>query len=520
MISIQQRTSQMMSQTQKMSQAQIQAMNLLSMSADDLRNEIYEHAEKNPALEVIRDGFEASPEQPHARPSNSDDIRYGSVSVSQVQKSDEFQKALENNIDFREPLSSHLEHQLNSMKLSAEQFSLCVKIVQNLDSNGFHILSPYSFLKKDEPSQSDEFLQDCLFIVQNLDPVGCAVKDFNESLFVQACIKGGASEAALFVLDGNLEILNPPRPEKIQKKLFTMIKAGRLLGKISHEEYELCEEDFSDEEIEGILGYIKQLDPFPARNFGTEQANFIYPDVKVERLEDPEQGGTEFKVRMSRELLPALGISSEYKKILEEGNPDESENDGNEASERRKAQYRFVKNSVNEANVFIESILYRESTILNACREIVQVQKNFFETGINGNIVPFRQKDLAEKLNVHETTISRMANKKFLSCEWGIFPLSHFFSSAVLKTTSLTADSGIEGEGTEKQEAASDSAGQTSKEAVKHILKEILEAHAADKKPLSDQKLSVMLEERGIKIARRTVAKYRNELNMGSSYER
>ena len=169
--------------------------------------------------------------------------------------------------------------------------------------------------------------------------------------------------------------------------------------------------------------------------------------------------------------------------------------------------------------------MYRESTTLKAAQEIVAAQIEFFRKGAR-YLAPLRQKDIAEKLGVHETTISRMANSKYLSCEWGIFPISYFFTNAVGTSKpekSATKNEALQTSGdslSNEKSAAPHNNAPISKEAVKYEIAQILDEHKNDKKALSDQKISDLLAEKGIKVARRTVAKYRNELNVSSSYER
>ena len=230
-MSMVQRVSQNMAQAQvqRMSQAQIMSLNMLAMSSADLRNEIYSFAEKHPALEIVRDSLESGVSSSHQQLSNSlrfsDNTHYGSSSASALEASDNFQSALESNADDRESLSDHLEHQLNSMNLSADEKELCLKLIYNLDKKGFHILSPLSFLKTDNPIHTEDFLNHCLCLVQNLDPVGCCTGNYRESLFVQAKISGKASSTSLFFLESSehFEFLNPPQITKIQKKIYEII---------------------------------------------------------------------------------------------------------------------------------------------------------------------------------------------------------------------------------------------------------------------------------------------------------
>ena len=515
-MSLQQRTSQNMAQvqSQKMSQAQIMSLNLLSMSSADLREEIYAQAAKNPALEIKSDllesGVSSSKTEVSASSRFSDNTRYGTDSARGREASDNFQSALESNADNREVLSDHLLHQLNAINLTADEKALCEKLIYNLDEKGFHVLAPVSFLNAENPAHTEEFLNHCLSIVQNLDPIGTCTNNYRESLYVQAQISNIASDVTLFLLESNehFDFLNPPHIPKIQKKLANYLSEQKKLKFASKNERLLSKDDISTEEIEIALDFIKTLDPYPARNFGTAQTHFVSPDVIVSKNEifgqSQNDDTLEFTVTFAREFLPRLEISKEYTALIQSANI--KDGDTSEKAERKKAEFKFARASVNEAKVFIDSVLFRESTILKAAQEIVTAQAEFFRKGAR-YWAPLRQKDIAEKLKVHEATISRMANSKYLSCEWGIFPISYFFTNAV-----ASAHSEQSGQSSEKAVI--------SKEGVKFEIARILHEHKDDKKALSDQKISDILAEKGITVARRTVAKYRGELNVSSSYER
>ena len=516
-MSMQQRVSQNMAQAQvqKMSQTQIMSIEMLGMSSAELRNKIYDFAEKHPALEITKDPLESGVSSSRTEISNnsrfSDNTHYGTASANGAAASDNFQSALESNADEREPLTDHLLHQLNSMPVSEEEKSLCEKLIYNLDDKGFHVLAPVSFLNPQNPLHTEDFLNRCLSIVQNFDPLGTCTNNFRESLYVQAKISGTASNLSLFLLEASdhFDFLNPPQPQKIQKKISDFMGGQKKLKFSQSNGIQLSKEDYSIEEIGLSLDFIRTLDPYPARNFGTNQTHFIAPDVIVTKNMDAEENEPEFSVTFAREFLPKLEISKDYMNLIK--STQIKNGDTSDQAEKKKAELKFARNSVNEAKVFIDSVLYRESTILKATEEIVKTQAEFFRKG-SRHLVPLRQKDIAEKLNVHETTISRMASSKYLSCEWGIFPISYFFTNAVGGSSIKTNSS--------ESTPSSDSNALVSKEGVKFEIEQILEEHKNDKKALSDQKISDILAEKGIKVARRTVAKYRGELNVSSSYER
>lgn len=539
-----QRISQVQAQvqTQKMSQTQIMSLKLLNMSTQELRSAIYEKAAKNPALVVTADSFQDGEKNAKVSVQNenrfSDNTYYGKATAAGIQASDNFQAALENREDFREPLSDHLLHQLNSMNLSDSEKNLCEKLIYNLDKNGFNTLAPESLVGKNAPEdeKSPEFLEKCKWIVQNLDPVGTCTNNFEESLLVQAKIKGNASKCTIFLLN-HFDFLNPPQTAKIKKKIENYFKESEKLAFNQNQE----KFDFEDEDIQESLDFIKTLDPFPARNFGTSQASYVIPDVIIEEIKNDESDSENddkiaLKVSLSREIRPRIAVAKDYENLIEKTKI--ADGDTSEKAERQKAELKFARSSVNDAKVFIESVEYRESTILKSCEIIAKVQRNFFLHGPK-YLAPLRQKDVAEALKVHETTISRMANSKYISCKWGIFPISYFFTNAVGNVKNEKSDENQnpakENSEDSKQKKIQDRKSNlsenqnmnqpeqnipASKEAIKAEIAEILETHKGGKKALSDQKISDLLAEKGIKIARRTVAKYRGELNISSSYER
>jgi RNA polymerase sigma-54 factor len=166
-----------------------------------------------------------------------------------------------------------------------------------------------------------------------------------------------------------------------------------------------------------------------------------------------------------------------------------------EKGEKKEARD-FVRENIKEARWFIQSINQRNQTLLKVTRAIVEFQSSFFVNGLK-YLAPLTLKDIANEIGVHETTVSRTANGKYMQTEWGIFEIRHFFTNSI--------------------SGAGSSGSRYSKEGVKEILKELI---FDDKRNLSDQELADQLAKRGIPLARRTVAKYRNELDLGSSYTR
>lgn len=489
-------------QQQRMSQQQIMSLNVLALASVDLRDEIYAQAAKNPALEVVRDSLAAGTKTARERQGQfSDNTRYGAATAAGELASDVFQAALESCADERETLREHLERQFNSVRHTDAETVVGLRLIRNLDPRGFHLLAPVSLLDKDNPAHTAALLRSCMETIRALDPIGTCTSGVEESLLVQARIRGDAPAAALFILDGHLDVLNPPQAARVAKKIESLVRDSASL---SFGGGTPAAVPYSEDDIAGAIAYIRTLDPYPARNFGTERAQFIAPDVFVERIpqtEADEANGIvaadafSFRVTLARDAVPRLAVSQAFAAFTAQGEKPQDE--------RQKAERRFVQDSVRDAKVFIESVQFREATIARAVAEIVRRQARFFAEGPRF-LVPLRQKDVAESLGVHEATISRMANGKFLQCEWGLFAIGSFFTNAV---------GGAE-------HTARDGADAHSKASVKYEIAQLLRAHQDDKKPLSDQKIADALAAKGISVARRTVAKYRAELHINSSYER
>ncbi len=229
------------------------------------------------------------------------------------------------------------------------------------------------------------------------------------------------------------------------------------------------------EEVEHCRHILRSLTPFPGQEYTHIHPGYVVPDVIVIREKD------DWRIIVNEDELPVLGLNNFFSEI-------EENRKSKEASD-------FVRTKIRDARWFINSIRQRNNTLQKVAVSIVKYQRDFFLTGPKG-IVPLILKDVAEDIGVHEATISRLTRGKYMQTEYGIFELKYFFTNAV---------KGFRGGG-----------GAYGKVAVKEIIREILETQSN----FSDQKISDLLEKRGIKIARRTVTKYRKELHISSSYER
>lgn len=487
--------TQQLSQQQKLSQQMVQAISLLSISTNELSEVIYNEVEKNPALEIVKN---SSIENAGIRLKTSNfELK------KKTTDADVYQSFLESSPSQTETLREHLLQQLNISTLTEEEKSIAEKIIFSLDEKGYFVVPLEELFAENIVEKSvenfspllitdspvDKKVLDVLHKIQKFDPIGVICKNLQESLELQAKVKLYSSEnkfenedlidvdekvktLILEILHSHFELLEKPRANYVKKKL---------------EESGI---NCSLEDVEKAINFIRELDPFPARQFSIEKPIFISPDVCVRRLTEEElleenneeKNKYPFAIELIKTNLPTVKISQDFIDYQ------------NESPQ--------IKKAVVDAKNFLNAIHQRNLTLQKVSVEIVKHQIEFFEKGPL-YLKPLRLKDIAEKIDVHETTVSRISNGKYIQCEWGLFEIKYFFSNAV-SVSENTDKSNLEKE--------------HSKESVKQVLLSILKTEEG--KNLSDQKLSDKLAEQGIKIARRTVAKYRKELNFVSSYDR
>ena len=231
------------------------------------------------------------------------------------------------------------------------------------------------------------------------------------------------------------------------------------------------------EDVEEAREFIRTLTPFPGRLFSADQVTYVIPDLMVV-LRD-----SQFVIIMNEEEIPVLGVSDDFNDI---------------GKDSQKEVKRFVRAKVKDARWFIQSIRQRNATLLKVARAIIEFQRDYFLKGAK-YLVPLTLKDIAAEVGVHEATVSRITTSKYMQTEWGIYELKYFFTNSI--------------------SGAGSTGSRFSKEGVKEVIREILEDEVTDKH-LSDQGIADLLASRGIKLARRTVAKYRKELDIYSSYRR
>ena len=444
----------------KLSPQLLQSFELMALPLAELQQKIKAEIETNPALE-IPSGREASFEvfaartKDTERPSDSysDSSSYGSDrSGYDTEASDRQQSFMENALSEEETLQEHLLSQLGCETLSEEEYEVGMLLITNLNSNGFHVQEPLGLLKKEQKPLFEPMLDK----IHHFDPPGIGVKDWRESLILQARLKGMEGDElqtfSLLVHD-NLELMRANKQAQVAKTLGIEL-----------------------EELEELYSFLKTLTPYPGQSFASGPELYVIPDISIRKVDG------ELLLRMNSSSLPDLRINSEFEAFsLEKEIPKETQS--------------YIQDQLKRANSLMFQVQLRNQTLYKVGQVLAEKQKEFFLSGPQ-YIKPLTQKTVADQIGVHETTVSRISTAKWIDTDWGIIPIKRLFSSAV----------GDEGE-------------QVSKQAAKEIIQQILEEHQG-KKALSDQKISDLLKERGITVARRTVAKYRNELNIDPSFIR
>ncbi|HEY9594938.1 MAG TPA: RNA polymerase factor sigma-54 [Spirochaetia bacterium] len=296
-----------------------------------------------------------------------------------------------------------------------------------------------------------------LAMIQGFEPVGTCVKDVKESLLVQIRHHAEPHPLAETLVESWLEPLEKQRLREIEKGM-----------------------RISEAQLKEAIAFIRTLDPLPGRNFSRDVVRYVLPDVQV-ILQDGE-----FVILLNDEMIPVLGINPLFESMARK------RTDTKDPKTRQ-----FVSQNLQDARWFIRTIGQRNETLLKVCRAIVEFQREFFLKGPK-YLRPLTLKDIASEVGVHEATVSRITSSKYMQTEWGIFSLKHFFSNSVASTGTTGA--------------------RFSKEGVKEIIREIIGQEGGG--GLSDQKIVEILAAKGVSLARRTVAKYRGELAIESSYQR
>lgn len=423
-----------------------QSLKILHMSSLELEEEINRLVEENPLLDIDKKS-ETNWE----------------LYIKNVEKSYQFDKNelyynsdndinLENIIRSTCSLYESLHFQVSLYKLNKIEKETCTYIIDSLDDDGYLRINEYEIKK--ELNINDDTFKKCLEIVQQLEPIGIGARSLSESLIIQLRNLGIQNKLLENIISKDLELIGNKKYKDIVKKY-----------------------NISMKKCLSFINIIKALNPKPGRIYCDEKSVYVKPDVIVEKIDN------EFLVYSNERDSLKVSINKFYKEILKNSKYD-------------KDTKNFIKDKLNSANVLIKSIEERKATVLNIAKEIIKHQELFFEYG-DKYIKPMKMKEIAKVLQLHESTISRGVNGKYMLTPFGIYEFKYFFSNSL--------DTNNEG--------------LVSSISIKNMIQDTIKSE--DKtNPLSDNQISKILNNRGINIARRTISKYREELGILSSSKR
>ena len=461
---------------QKLSPQQIQMIKLLEIPTMQLEQRIKKELEENPVLEEGRDKdeFESNNEEQEVNVEkdefsideylNKDDIPSYKLYSRNYSKDE---KRTEIPFSIGASFHDHLEAQLGLRKLDEQEHSLAEYIIGNIDEDGYlrreleAISDDLAFSMGIE--SNDEELLKILRVIQDFDPIGVGARDLRECLLLQIRVKDqniASIEDAHKIIRYHFDEFTRKHYDKIQTKL-----------------------NISDEDLRDAIEEILHLNPKPGSSFSdtqTKSSQVIIPDFILENNDG------QLEIGLNGRNTPELRISRTYSEMLESY----AANKKNSSSDQKEA-VTFVKQKLDSAKWFIDAIKQRQNTLLLSMNAILEYQKEYFVDGDEAMLRPMILKDIADKTELDISTISRVANSKYIQTHFGIFPLKYFFSEG------LQTESGEE----------------VSTREIKKILQECID-NENKRKPLTDDKLASILQEKGYHIARRTVAKYREQLNI------
>jgi RNA polymerase sigma-54 factor len=463
---------------QKLSPQQIQFIKLLQIPTAELDSRIEEELEINPALEEGREenndekDYDTEDRDLESEDENREDdiniedyIRDDDISGYKMQgdgPSDEEDREIP--MASYTSLNDSLMAQLGFLKLDDNQTQIGEQIIGSIDQDGYlrreldNIVNDLAFSSNIDTNTEE--VEEILFKIQDFDPAGIGARNLNECLLLQVERKDRTLpevQRAEFILRNHFEEFTKKHYDKIQKKM-----------------------NLSDDDLKDAITIITKLNPKPGGvSGGDAKTQYIFPDFML------INNHGKLEVSLNSKNAPDLRVSPAYQDMFDAY--DKSvKND-----KKLKEAVTFVKQKLDSARWFIDAIKQRQLTLLRTMRAIVDFQYEFFLEGDESLLRPMILKDIASIIDMDISTVSRVANSKAVQTEFGIYPLKYFFSEGI----------------------ATESGEDVSSREVKHILKTFIEEEDK-RKPLSDEKLEKMLNDKGYTIARRTVAKYREQLNI------
>ncbi len=454
-----------------------QAIKLLQLSRLELADTIRQEVEQNPLLEEINPGdndYEVSQESLSATEETTDiqesektgevDVE-GISSMQEINWEDDYANYYDagfsfsreapdrtrlSQIDFltkETNLQSHLQWQLSHSELSSELESAGLFVIGNLNRNGFLEITVEDITR--EIGCDEETALRAIAIVQDMDPAGVGAKDVQESLLLQLKRLDLEDSLAAEIIKDHLHNLELKNYGVIAKAIKRPIK-----------------------EVLAAIEVIQGLKPYPGEQYNERDVFYIIPDVFIHMV------GDEYIIVLNDEGLPRLKVCSDYEEIIE--------GDSGASAETKT----YIKEKLRDALWLIKSMQQRQRTIYKVAQSLLKFQKDFFEKGVE-HLKPLVLRDVAEDIEMHESTVSRVTTNKYMHTPQGIFELKYFFSTAL------------------PQEDGEALAAESIRQRIKNMIK-----NENPDKPLTDNAISTILAEENIKVARRTVAKYREQMGI------
>lgn len=460
---------------QKLSPQQIQVIKLLEIPAMQLEQRIKSELEENPILELIEsdeadDNYDNDSDESQSDDEfsledymNEEDIPNYRLSANNYSKDD---KQLD--MPYSSGVSFHdsLIEQLGLSDLNEEEELIAEYIIGNIDEDGylrrslFSISDDLAFHQNIDVKLED--LERYLEIIQDFDPPGIGARDLQECLLLQIMRKKGNNSSCLAakILQDNFEEFTKKHYDKIIKKY-----------------------DITEDELKEAIDEILKLNPKPGSSYNNPMSKsnqVIVPDFLLDNLEG------ELQLSLNQKNAPDLQLNGTYIDLMKSYSVNK-----NSASKDKKDALLFMKQKLDSAKWFIDAIRQRQQTLTVTMAEIIKFQKEFFEEGDETKLKPMILKDIADITGLDISTISRVSNSKYIQTHFGIYPLKYFFSEG------MQTDTGEE----------------VSTREIKSILQECI-ANEDKRHPVTDEKLALILKEKSYLVARRTVAKYREQLGI------
>jgi RNA polymerase sigma-54 factor len=452
-------------QDQRMEQSltpqMLQSLKILQAPILDLQVMIREEMDQNPTLEREASETEQSTDfEEAARDELREEREIGELTELaewdadfrsnrevRSQADDDRYQFMIDSIEGAASLQEHLLEQLALAGLDARDRGIAEVLIGSIDDDGYLQLDLDGIIGS-TPEFPEELFERIITVIQGFDPVGVGARNLQECLLLQLRHEGkGESLEAILVRD-HLDKLGAHQYEQIARAMH-----------------------LQPEKIKELSAAIAELDPKPGRNFTADKTEYIIPEITVEK-----KLGV-WVVTQNKSPYPRLFVSQKYLELLK---------DKTTAADTRK----YIREKIAKSKLFIRSIDQRQDTIYRIACEIVRVQEDFLEEGVAG-LKPLTMKTVADLLGVHETTISRACNGKFMATPRGTFELKYFFTTGVVQPDGRII----------------------SNAAIKSVLASIVRTESK-RRPLSDQRIADELSKQGLDIARRTVAKYREQLKI------